>query len=77
MPLKKIKKIMIKHAELIWKDKQEIGMFEIRKHLAWYIKGFPGAADLRKQLVQAKSVRKIKDILKQIIFFVNLFTNLG
>jgi nifR3 family TIM-barrel protein len=60
---KKIKKIMIQHAELIWKDKQETGMFEIRKHLVWYIKGFPGAADLRKQLVQAKSVAEIKNIL--------------
>jgi len=61
---KKIKKIMIRHAELIWKDKQETGMFEIRKHLAWYIKGFPGAAELRKQLVQAQSVAEIKTILK-------------
>jgi tRNA-dihydrouridine synthase B len=62
---KVIKKIMLRHAELIWKDKKELGMFEIRKHLAWYIKGFPGAADLRKQLVQAKSVREIKTILKK------------
>lgn len=61
---KKIKEIMIRHAELIWKDKKETGMFEIRKHLVWYIKGFPGAADLRKQLVQAKSVSEIKAILK-------------
>jgi len=62
---KQIKKIMLRHAELIWKDKKELGMFEIRKHLAWYIKGFPGAADLRKQLVQAKSVKEIKNILSK------------
>lgn len=61
---KKIKRIMLKHAELIWQDKKELGMFEIRKHLAWYVKGFPGAADLRRQLVQAKSVKEIKNILK-------------
>lgn len=59
-----IKQIMLRHAELIWKDKKELGMFEIRKHLAWYIKGFPGASELRKQLVQAKSVGEIKTILK-------------
>jgi len=61
---KKIKKVLIKHAELIWKDKKYLGMFEIRKHLAWGIKGFPGASDLRRQLVQAKSVAEIKSILK-------------
>jgi len=60
----KIKKIMLKHAELVWEDKKELGMFEIRKHLAWYVKGFPGAANLRHQLVQAKSVKGIKNILK-------------
>lgn len=61
---KQIKRIMLRHAQLIWKDKKESGMFEIRKHLAWYIKGFPGAAGLRKQLVQAKSVEEIKKILE-------------
>jgi nifR3 family TIM-barrel protein len=60
---KNIKTIMLQHAELIWKDKKNLGMFEIRKHLAWYVKGFPGAVKLRCQLVQAKSVIEIKKIL--------------
>lgn len=60
---KAIKTIMLRHAKLIRKDKKELGMFEIRKHLAWYVKGFPGASDLRRQLVQAKSVGEIKEIL--------------
>jgi len=64
MTKSKIKKIMIEHAKLIYKDKKELGMFEIRKHLCWYIKGFPGAAELRKKLVLAKSVGEIRKILK-------------
>jgi nifR3 family TIM-barrel protein len=60
----KMKKIMIYHAELIWKDKKELGMFEIRKHLVWYVRGFPGAAELRKKLVTANSVEEIREILK-------------
>ena len=60
----KIKKIMIRHAELIWKDKGKLGMFEIRKHLAWYVRGFPGAAELRKKLVMANSVAEIRKILR-------------
>jgi tRNA-dihydrouridine synthase len=62
---KAIKKIMLRHAKLIWQDKKDVGMFEIRKHLAWYIRGFPGAAELRRELVQAKSVAEIKNILKK------------
>jgi len=64
--LEKIKEIMIEHAELIWEDKQELGMFEIRKHLAWYIKGFPGAAKIREKLVLVDSVEEVKEILSGI-----------
>ncbi|HEX7586340.1 MAG TPA: tRNA-dihydrouridine synthase [Patescibacteria group bacterium] len=60
----KIKKISIRHAEIIYKEKGVLGMLEIRKHLVWYFKGFPGAAELRKKLVQVKSVKEIKNILK-------------
>jgi tRNA-dihydrouridine synthase B len=59
----KIKKIAIEHAELIWQSKGALGMFEIRKHLAWYFKGFPNASELRQKLVRSKSVEEIKDIL--------------
>ncbi|MEK7598442.1 MAG: tRNA-dihydrouridine synthase, partial [Patescibacteria group bacterium] len=61
---KKIKKLAIRHAELLYKNKKTLGLFEIRKHLVWYFKGFPGAAELRKKMVQVKSIREIKDILK-------------
>jgi nifR3 family TIM-barrel protein len=63
-PFSKIKKIIIKHAELIFADKKDFGLFEIRKHLVWYIKGFPGAAELRQRLVRAQSVKEIKETLK-------------
>lgn len=65
---KKIKKIMLEHAKLIYSDKGETGKFEMRKHLAWYIKGFPGAADLRKKLVTAENLEEIKNILKETHF---------
>lgn len=59
-----IKKIAIQHADLLWASKNRTGMFEIRKHLAWYFKGFPNASELRQKLVQSKSVEEIKNILK-------------
>ncbi len=61
---KKIKTIMLAHAKLIYADKNGMGKFEMRKHLAWYIKGFPGAAELRQKLVRAQSLEEIKKILK-------------
>lgn len=60
----KIKKIAIAHADLLWERKGKTGIFEIRKHLAWYFKGFPNASELRQKLVQSKSVEEIKNILE-------------
>lgn len=65
-PSYNIKKIIIEHYKLICKDKGKIGIFEIRKHLAWYVKGFAGAAEIRHELVQAQSLGEIKEILKKI-----------
>jgi len=61
---KKIRKIAIAHAKLLWKSKQGVGMFEIRKHLSWYFRGFPDASQLRQKLVRAESIKEIQDILK-------------
>ncbi|HRY82129.1 MAG TPA: tRNA-dihydrouridine synthase [Candidatus Moranbacteria bacterium] len=60
----KIKKIMLLHAKLIHKDKGKRGLFEIRKHMAWYVRGFPGASELRRKLMLAESLEEIKKILK-------------
>lgn len=59
---KQIKKIAVTHSEFIYQSKAERGLLEIRKHLAWYIKGFDGASALRSKLVQAQSVKEIKEI---------------
>lgn len=59
----RIKKIMLAHAKLIHKDKGQQGLFEIRKHMGWYVKGFPGASELRRKLVMAESLEEIKSLL--------------
>lgn len=58
-----IVKIIIKHAELIYKNKGDRGIMEIRKHLVWYIKDIPEAKKIRSKLVQVKSVADIKKAL--------------
>ncbi len=59
-----IKQIIIKHAELALEKKGQHGLIELRKHLVKYVKGWPEAASLRAQLVQVKSLGKIRQILK-------------
>jgi len=61
-----IKEIAIDHSELMFASKGEHGLFEVRKHLAWYVKGFDGASALRSKLVQTKNVEEIKEILRGV-----------
>ena len=61
----RIKEIMIEHAGLIYADKGDTGKLEMRKHLAWYVKGFPGASELRRKLVTAESLEEIERILSE------------
>jgi len=62
--LQSIKKVMIDHAQSVFKTKSDHGILELRKHLCWYISGFSGAKALRAKLVRAESVEQIKNILK-------------
>ena len=59
-----IKKVIIKHSQAAFAAKQDHGIIEMRKHLAWYTKGFPGAKELRQKLVRVNTVDDIKNILK-------------
>lgn len=62
------KKVMFEHAKLIYKNKGQTGIFEIRKHMSWYVKNFPGAAKLRRKLVIANSLEEIRKILDTTSF---------
>ncbi len=44
------------HLEGLWEYKGERGILQSRKHMAWYAKGFLGAAELRDKLSRLESV---------------------
>lgn len=46
------------HLQGLWEYKGQKGIFQSRKHMAWYCKGFPGASRLRDELSQIKSVEE-------------------
>lgn len=58
----------IRHLEMIVTEKGEfIGVSEMRKHAAWYTKGFRGAANLRQRINQAKTVEELKTVLLEAV----------
>ena len=44
--------MLFEHLQGLWEYKGDRGICQSRKHLAWYCKGFYGAAQLREQLAQ-------------------------
>ncbi len=61
-----IKPIILDHAERIFAQKGNHGMLELRKHLAWYIKGIPQATKARAELVKVENLEQVKDILARL-----------
>ena len=61
-------KVMTKHAQLICSYKGEyIGMREMRKHAAWYLKGIRGAAAYRRETNELISLDDIKKLAENIL----------
>jgi len=58
-----IKNFIIEHASIAFGEKGQRGLIELRKHLSWYVKGWPEAKQLRDQLVRINSLEEIKKIL--------------
>lgn len=46
------------HLIMLAQYKGKKGIFQARKHMTWYAKGFAGASDLRDQLCQIESVQQ-------------------
>lgn len=55
------------HLQGLWEYRGDRGIYQSRKHLAWYAKGFPGASELRDQLSQIKSLEEGLSLLDQAI----------
>ncbi len=55
------------HLTMLWDYKGLRGIRQARKHMAWYAKDFPGAAELRDQLYQVESVEAGTQLLDSAI----------
>ncbi len=59
--------VMRRHAELLgdWLG-EERGCIEFRKHVAWYLKGFPAGSSVRDQLGHISSYRSLDALLAEL-----------
>lgn len=59
--------IMRRHAELLADHHgEDKGMREIRKHIAWYLRGFPAGSEVRNGLARVSSLAELEDFLGQL-----------
>jgi tRNA-dihydrouridine synthase B len=61
------------HLQGLWQYKGERGIRQSRKHMAWYCKGFTGAAQLRDKLSKITSIEEGFQLLEEAI--INLQAN--
>lgn len=57
----------LRHAEMLIKENPVSGLAESRKHLAWYIKGIPGAAAVRSAVMTCTSFDRVRELMMSLI----------
>jgi nifR3 family TIM-barrel protein len=61
------------HASIAWKGRQ-LGMLEMRRHYANYLKGLPNVKDFRIRLVSTLSDHEIEDVFEEMLrYYSNNF----
>jgi nifR3 family TIM-barrel protein len=57
-----------RHARLLteWLGTERDGCTDLRKHVAWYLKGYPVGADLRRRLAMVSSLGELDDLLGKL-----------
>lgn len=62
-----VRDTVLRHADLQLLHKGEyIGVREMRKHLSWYLKGFEGAAALRKKINEMETFPELRRIVDEV-----------
>jgi nifR3 family TIM-barrel protein len=59
--------VMRRHAELLSQHMgEERGCKEFRKHVSWYLKGFPAGGDLRREMALVSTLTELDGLLGQL-----------
>ncbi len=58
--------VIRRHAQLLFEAKDAHGIIEFRKHFGNYIKGFPGAAELRAKAVRVENMKDVENVISDM-----------
>lgn len=58
--------VLLEHCEVFMKITPELNFLSLRKHMAWYCRGFPLAATVRQQLMQTRTINDITTIIQSL-----------
>ncbi|WP_227999383.1 tRNA dihydrouridine synthase DusB [Nocardia australiensis] len=65
--LGRVGEILIRHACLLVEhDGEDKAMRDIRKHMAWYLMGFPVGSELRRRFATVTGLHQIEDLVGQL-----------
>jgi nifR3 family TIM-barrel protein len=64
-----VREIMFRHAQLIveYFESEERGCRDLRKHMAWYLKGFRVPSELRRAFGMISSLQELRTLLDQLV----------
>ncbi|CAB5240617.1 unannotated protein [freshwater metagenome] len=63
-----VREVMYRHGELIvnYFESEDRGCRDLRKHMAWYLKGFRVPSELRRQFGMIESLKEFRSLLNQL-----------
>ena len=65
--LEEVKDMILRHCEMLVEHKGEYtGIREMRKHVAWYIFGYPHAASMRNAVNMVETVEELRELIDSI-----------
>lgn len=68
-----VARIILRHGELLAQhDGEHKACRDLRKHMTWYLRGFPAGGDLRRQLAQTSTLSELQEILTPLFSATDL-----
>jgi len=65
--LREVAAILVRHAELLGQEMgADRGIRDLRKHIAWYLKGFAAGSEIRRELGMVSSIDQLEFLLNKL-----------
>lgn len=69
--LDEVRKMILRHARMLVEYKGNfIGIREMRKHVSWYISGYPHSAAIRNQVNMVESIEEMEELINEKVSII-------